>query len=118
MSTGVVDYEGESEADLVFWERYRVDTPPELREAIESLRPPRPYWIDPADPQAMERWAVSWRTAALLALAAAPDDPDHELRTFTWHASRTLFTSSIPTDSDAESTPADKLVADARQLCG
>lgn len=91
----VAEYEGESEADRLFWERIG-DDDPALREQVERLRPCRPYWIA-EDAGSLSRWAASWRVAALYVVWLRVDD-EHEARTFVWNCSRSMFTSDLPTD--------------------
>ena len=93
----VADYEGQSQADADFWQRFE-EVPSDLRVRIESLRPPRPASISATDGEMMARWAAAWRVAALSAIAVGGDSPDRELRIYVWYTSRSLFESDIPTD--------------------
>jgi hypothetical protein len=92
----VVEFEGESEADVEFWLTYP-ETDPDLRDRVEALRPPRPFWIPESDPGAMSRWAVAWRVAARYALSIGVHEDERELRQYVWFSARSLFSSDLPT---------------------
>ena len=91
----VLEYEGESQADLDFWATN--ETEPELRARIEELRPPRPFWISPSNPESMTRWAAAWRLAAVYALAIGAHTDGREQRQFVWFEARSLYQSDLPT---------------------
>ena len=91
----VSEYEGESEADAAAWALLDLDADDQAQ--IARLRPPCPFWISPADPDAITRWALCWRIAAAAAIVLGGQDDERTQRMFVWGAARALHKCEIPT---------------------
>jgi hypothetical protein len=72
------------------------DVPDELRLRIEAIAPPRPMGLDRQDAEAVARWEMCARIAAMVALDQGEGDTDGELRKFAWGCARTLYESALP----------------------
>jgi hypothetical protein len=90
----VHEQEGETVADREFWLAHP-EIGAETRARIERLRPPRPFWVAHLNPEAMARWAASWRLAAAYALAIDAHESEHDLGVSIWTTSRELYQSDL-----------------------
>lgn len=63
----------------------------ELGARIDAIAPVPPQWLNQGDEEAVARWEMCARLAALVAVKLGDGLGENEQRTFAWHSARAYF---------------------------
>lgn len=69
---------------------------PELAQQILAIAPGPPESVDLNDPEAVARWEMCSRIAALAAIFHGDQASERDRRSFAWQAARVLYDSETP----------------------